>query len=124
MTRRLFAFLADCGTFLLFGILTIGILMLAGMAEKTERLARPILILWLAFIVLSLRFSGTTLGKYAFNVEVRSSRPGRTRPAIWELAMRETLFRWMSCLCFIGYYHAFSDKWHRSWSDRMVNTVV
>jgi hypothetical protein len=38
--------------------------------------------------------------------------------------MRESVFRWMSFILFIGHIPAFSDNRHRSWSDRMANTVV
>jgi len=121
MWRRGLAFLADVCTFLLLAAL-----MQAALSYRSPSidLTNTIQILWLTSIILSLRFTGTTLGKYTFNIEVRSSRPGPKRPAIWELAMRETFFRWMSLLFFMGYIPAYSDSRHRSWSDRMANTVV
>jgi len=88
MWRRLFAFLADVGTFLLLAALVK--MALSDRAASVD-LTNTIQILWLTSIILSLRFTGTTLGKYTFNIEVRSSLPGPKQPAIWELAMRETI---------------------------------
>ena len=121
MWRRLFAFVADVGTLLLLAALVK--MALSDRAASLD-LTNTIQILWLTSIILSLRFTGTTLGKYTFKIEVRSSLPQPMRPAIWELAMRETFFRWMSLLFFMGYIPAYSDSRHRSWSDRMANTVV
>jgi len=122
MWRRLFALWADAGTFLLFAFVVAWAL--ASLSPDVNHLLRLVAILWLTGIILSLRLTGTTLGKYTFNIEVRSSRAGRTRAAIWELAMRETVFRWMSICFFMGYGYVFSDGQHRYWSDRMANTVV
>ena len=122
MWRRLFAFFADVGTFLPFAALVV--VAVGDTEHNVNHLIRPILILWLTAIILSLRFSGTTPGKYTFNLDLRSTRQGRTRPAIWELAMRETVFRWMSLFVFMGYGRAFSDGRQRYWSDRMSNTVL
>jgi len=99
MWRRLFAFLADVCTFLLLAALVKAAL---GYRSPSIDLTNTIQILWLTSIILSLRFTGTTLGKYTFNIEVRSSRTGPKRPAIWELAMRETFFLWMSRGFFMG----------------------
>jgi hypothetical protein len=54
------AFLADVGTFLLFVVL---VKMALSYWAPSVDLTNTILILWLTGIILSLRLSGTTLGK-------------------------------------------------------------
>jgi hypothetical protein len=122
MTRRFLAYLADFSTLPFF--IACVTLALGPDERQINHVIRPVTIVWLTCIVLSLRFCGTTPGKYTFNLEVRSSRLGHRYAAIWELAMREPVFRWMSFLFFAGYIPAFSDSRHRSWSDRYANTVV
>src|SRR4051812_39929342 len=112
MWRRLFAFLADAGTLLLLAALIN--LPLMNRTPGVD-LTNTIRVLWLTSIIVSVRLSGTTLGKYTFNVEVRSIGPGQKRPPIWELAMRETVFRWISICCFMDYGRTFSDGRRRYW---------
>ena len=124
--RRFFAFLADCAVLVLFAFIT-AVNVLPGhdaSPHAVKALARLTLIFWLVYMIAAPYFTGMTLGKYLLGIEIRSSRPDHARPAIWELAMRETVFRWMSLILFLGYIPAFNDPRHRSWSDRWANTVV
>src|SRR5262245_13279411 len=97
MLRRALAFLADCATLPLFAATVAGA---TPSGRNVTAQGRLTLVLWLAYIIVSLRLFGTTLGKRAFNIEIRSSRPGGM-PTICELTMRETVFRWLSLICFL-----------------------
>jgi uncharacterized RDD family membrane protein YckC len=123
MGRRFLAFVADCVIFVLIALVLGGILLVSGRPLR-EEVGRLIVTLWLIYMVTALYFTRTTIGKYLLGMEVRSSRPGQDVPALWELAMRETVFRWLSFLLFMGYIPAFTDVRHRTWSDRWANTVV
>jgi hypothetical protein len=122
MTRRFLCYLWDWCAFVLFAACFTVVLGRDG--QRVNQPIRPVTIVWLMCIVLLLRFCGTTPGWYTFNLEVRSSRPSHRYAAIWELAMRETVFRWMSLLFFAGYIPTFSDSQRRSWSDRYAKTIV
>jgi hypothetical protein len=127
MGRRCLAFLTDCSLVAIFAVILAGFLAFRGVDisdEGTRAVGELALIFWLVYMVMATYFTRMTVGKYLLSIEIRSSRPGQIRPAIWELGMRETAFRWMSTLLFLGYIPAFSDSRHRSWSDRWANTVV
>jgi len=120
MGRRLLAFVADWVAFVAFRVV-IHVTLPIQDEDAEWRLA---LILWLAYMVLTLYFAHTTIGKYLFNIEVRSTRPGRIYPRISDLAMRETVFRWISMILLIGYIPAFYDQRYRAATDKWANTVV
>ena len=112
MGRRFLAYLADCFILVLYAFILAGWMALRGRDpnnESAHALGRLALILWLIYMVAAPYFTGMTLGRYLLGVEIRSSRPGHAHPALWELGMRETAFRWMSCILFIGYIPAFFD---------------
>jgi hypothetical protein len=127
MGRRFLAFTADCGVLGLFAFVVVALISFSDSPVTDEirrSLGRIAVILWLLYMVVASYFKQMTVGKYLLGVELQSTRPGSVRPLIWELAMRETVFRWMSLIMLIGYIPAFSDARHRSWSDRWANTVV
>jgi len=125
MGRRFLAFVADCVVLVVLSFVIGAILFLSGRRDLSENLVVDLaFILWLIYIVLALYFAHTTIGKYLFNIEVRSSRPDRAYPRISDLAMRDTVFRWISLILLTGYMPAFFDRCHRASTDRWANTLV
>jgi uncharacterized RDD family membrane protein YckC len=118
MRERLGAFVCDLSV----AFLVLGLGILFGVRpQNTESAGVEILV---AYMVLFQAMFHTTIGKYAFGLELRSAKPGNTYPSFWAVLVRETLGRFVSnVLGGLGYWVA-SPPQRQAWSDRLAATFV
>lgn len=67
----------------------------------------------------------TTIGKYIMGIEVTSENPRQGYPSFWQILLRETAGRIVSCFVWgFGYWRAIRNQRKQAWSDEMAGTVV
>ncbi len=67
----------------------------------------------------------TTIGKYIFGLEVRSSLPRESYPTLGRIITRETIGRVVSLWLFgVGYWTSARYPLYQAWSDKWADTVV
>lgn len=118
MWERLRAYVSDVAVIFLIT----GALVIVGFSETASFTGTCILI---SYMVLSQWIWHTTIGKYLFDLELRSTKQHLRYPSLWTVLSRETVGRFISSFFFFaGYWSVASHPQHQAWSDRLNETVV
>ena len=129
---RLLAYILDLGViyFVIFGLyLVSGLMGALGKGFLSSDASEINLVFWIVlptYMVASLMFTHTTVGKYSLGMEVVSDSGERNRyPSFWRTLLRETFGRIISSLFFgMGYWRIGGAPEHQAWSDQIADTVV
>jgi hypothetical protein len=119
MGERLKAYTCDFAVI----FLVLGTFILSGVSTPNSAGAGTAL--FVAYMTLSQSIFHTTVGKYVFGLELRSTSPRRLYPSFWAVLSRETAGRFVSTLfCGVGYWAWVRRPQNQAWSDQIAGTVV
>jgi hypothetical protein len=119
MWERLNAYTCDFAVI----FLVLGTFILSGVPLPNS--ARAGIALFVAYMTLSQSIFHTTVGKYLFGLELRSTGHRELYPPFWAVLSRETGGRFVSMLfAGVGYWAWVRRPQNQAWSDRIAGTVV
>jgi hypothetical protein len=123
---RLAAYVADL--VVVYFIVFLSVLLVASfhpfeISDPLDRLVS--LLVLMIYMTVAQATCHTTIGKYIFELEVRSSLPRESYPTLGRIITRETIGRVVSSwLLGIGYWTSARYPLYQAWSDKWADTVV
>ena len=132
MTQRLGAYFADACLVWLAAVAVLHILtnygyLPTGESDAFDQFQLALLrgVLWIGYVLLAQGVYHTTVGKYAFDLELASSRERNSYPGFGTILLRETIGKFCSSIVFgIGLLQGIWDPRKQTWHDKMADTVV